>query len=67
MKKIALIPIDNRPVCYKLIKQIIGLSKEHQLFMPDISYMGGLKKNAQILKKGLYKTAEECYNDCDYL
>ena len=48
MKKIALIPIDNRPVCYKLIKQIIGLSKEHQLFMPDISYMGGLEKNAQI-------------------
>ncbi len=50
MKKIALIPIDNRPVCYKLPKQIAGLAKEYQLVLPDISLLGGLKKDAQIDK-----------------
>ena len=36
--QIALIPIDNRPVCYQL--------PEYTAKLPDISLMGNLKKNA---------------------
>ena len=46
MSNIALIPIDNRPVCYQLPKQIIGLDKGHNLFLPDINFLGNLNKNA---------------------
>ena len=48
MAKIAMIPIDNRPVCYTLPKQIIDLVKEHELFLPDRSLLGDLTKNADI-------------------
>ena len=48
MAKIALIPIDNRPVCYKLPKMIIDLAKEHEIIMPDIDLMGDLTKPANI-------------------
>ncbi len=46
MKKIALIPIDNRPVCYQLPQQIVSLSDEYKLFLPDRELMGGLVKSA---------------------
>ena len=40
--KIALIPIDNRPICYDLIKDILSIDNNIELFMPDIEYLGGL-------------------------
>ena len=46
MSKLALIPIDNRPVCYQLPKQIVNLEKENEIFMPDISLLGDLTRNA---------------------
>ena len=48
MPKIALIPIDNRPVCYTLPKQIVGLAKENQLLLPNRNLLGDLTKNANI-------------------
>ncbi|MBQ8887469.1 MAG: DUF4127 family protein [Candidatus Gastranaerophilales bacterium] len=48
MPKIALIPIDNRPVCYTLPKQIAELAKENELLLPDRSLLGSLTKNADI-------------------
>ena len=48
MSKIALIPIDNRPVCYQLPQQIISQAKEHSLFLPDIELLGDLTKSANI-------------------
>ena len=46
MSNIALIPIDNRPVCYQLPQQIIALSKENKLFLPKVNLLGDLNKNA---------------------
>jgi hypothetical protein len=46
MKKIALIPIDNRPVCYTLVEQIANIDKDIKLFMPDRELLGDLHKNA---------------------
>lgn len=46
MSKIALIPIDNRPVCYDLPMQILHQAKEHELILPDINLMGSLYNNA---------------------
>ncbi len=48
MSKIALIPIDNRPVCYQLPAQIVHQAKEHELVLPDINLMGSLYENADI-------------------
>ena len=48
--RIALIPIDNRPVCYQLPEYIVQLAKEHELIIPDISLMGDLNKSADIEK-----------------
>ena len=48
MPKIALIPIDNRPVCYTLPKQIVDLANEHELCLPDRSLLGDLTKNANV-------------------
>lgn len=46
--KIALIPIDNRPVCYSLPKQIIDCTNDYQLFLPERSLLGDLEKIADI-------------------
>ncbi len=48
MSKIALVPIDNRPVCYQLPRQIISQAKEHCILLPEIDLMGSLNKNANI-------------------
>ena len=48
MKKIAIVPIDNRPVCYELPKQIAMLDRNNEIYMPDKSMMGSLTKNADI-------------------
>lgn len=46
--KIAVIPIDNRPVCYDLIQQIAGIDGDLKLFLPDKKLLGGLRSNANI-------------------
>ena len=45
-KKIALIPIDNRPVCYELPKMITDISNDVELIMPNKEYLGSLSKSA---------------------
>ena len=44
--KICFIPIDNRPVCYNLAKDICALDSSIELFIPPREYLGGLKKHA---------------------
>ena len=39
---ICVLPIDNRPVCYSLIEDILACAKEHKLFLPPRSALGGL-------------------------
>ncbi len=48
MIKIALIPIDNRPICYDLIKDILAIDKNIKLYLPDISDLGGLVSMSNI-------------------
>lgn len=48
MKKIALLPIDNRPVCYTLLKDIASVNKNTELIMPERIYLGGLFEKANI-------------------
>ena len=40
--KIAVIPIDNRPICYDIISDVLSIDSSCELFMPDIKYLGGL-------------------------
>ena len=62
--KIAVIPIDNRPICYDLVKDILSVDKNIELFMPDIEYLAGLKKSANINK--IFEFLENLCNT-DYL
>jgi len=48
MKKIAIIPIDNRPVCYTLIEQIAKIDDDLKLFLPDRTMLGGLDFEADV-------------------
>lgn len=48
MKNIAVFPIDNRPVCYDLLKMIASLDKTNCVFTPDISLLGDLKNRANV-------------------
>ena len=48
MKKIALIPIDNRPICHGLIEQICAIDKNIELFLPERSLLGGLIESSDI-------------------
>ena len=48
MKKIALVPIDNRPICYDLVEDITGIDKDIKLYMPKIEDLGGLYTSANI-------------------
>ncbi len=50
--KICFIPIDNRPVCYNLAKEITKIDRNIELFIPPRDMLGGLTKNANIT--GLY-------------
>lgn len=47
---IAFIPIDNRPVCYTLAKQIADIDSSINLFMPDRDWLGDLTKYADTEK-----------------
>lgn len=46
--KICFVPIDNRPVCYNLAKDIAAIDKEIELLLPPREYLGDLKKNAKV-------------------
>ncbi len=48
MKKIALIPIDNRPICYSLIEEISAVNENLQVSLPDRNLLGGLYDMADI-------------------
>lgn len=50
--KICFIPIDNRPVCYNLAKEIARIDEDITLYIPPRKLLGDLKKNADIT--GLY-------------
>lgn len=46
--KIAFLPIDNRPVCYTLAKDITGIDREIEFFIPPRKLLGDLKRVADI-------------------
>lgn len=46
--RIALIPIDNRPVCYTLPKLIAEMDSSIELFLPERSLLGDLEKIAAV-------------------
>lgn len=46
--KLALIPIDNRPVCYNLVNDIASIDSDLQMFLPDKKLLGGLRSNADV-------------------
>lgn len=48
MKRIALIPIDNRPVCYQLPKMIASIDKDIELLLPPRNLLGGLTTSSDI-------------------
>lgn len=48
MIKIAVVPIDNRPICYDLIKDVLSTDKNIELFMPKLSYLGGLYTQSSV-------------------
>ena len=48
MKKIAIVPIDNRPICYNLISDICAQDEDIELFLPPREDLGGLIKPANI-------------------
>ena len=50
--KVCFIPIDNRPVCYNLAKDIAGIDCDTELLIPPRELLGGLTepaKNTEIL------------------
>lgn len=46
--KVALIPIDNRPVCYTLPLDIAAIDAEIELILPERKLLGDLKNKADI-------------------
>lgn len=46
--KICFIPIDNRPVCYSLAKDICAIDSDIELFIPPRDYLGDLTKPAKV-------------------
>lgn len=46
--KIAFLPIDNRPVCYTLAKDIAEIDREIEFFIPPRKLLGDLKRVADI-------------------
>ena len=45
--KICFIPIDNRPVCYNLVKDICAIDKSIELAIPPREWLGDLTKTAK--------------------
>lgn len=50
--KICFIPIDNRPVCYNLAKEIAKTDENITFYIPPRKLLGGLTKDADVV--GLY-------------
>ena len=48
--RICFIPIDNRPVCYNLPKDITACDSSIEFYIPPREILGGLNKNANIEK-----------------
>ena len=46
--KICFVPIDNRPVCYSLVKDIVSIDDSIEIYMPNRKFLGGLDKLANI-------------------
>lgn len=46
--RLALIPIDNRPVCYNLVNDIANIDNDLQVFLPDKKLLGGLRSHADV-------------------
>lgn len=46
--KIALVPIDNRPVCYNLPMDIASIDDSLELFLPEKRLLGGLYSQANV-------------------
>ncbi len=46
--KIAVIPIDNRPICYDLIQDVLSIDKSIELFLPELSTLGGLTNSSNV-------------------
>jgi len=42
MKRVAFIPLDNRPVCYDLAKNICDITSDFEILLPPLEYLGGL-------------------------
>lgn len=62
--KIAVVPIDNRPICYDIIKDVLAIDKKIKLFLPPIKYLGGLKTNSSV--NGIFEFLENL-KEVDYL
>ena len=56
--KIVFLPIDNRPVCYSLAKDIVAQDSSIELFLPPRNLLGSLTKNADVYE--LYKWLKSC-------
>ena len=61
--KLAFLPIDNRPVCYTLPKQIADIDKSIELFIPERKFLGDLAKSANI--NSLFEWLENLPDDID--
>ena len=48
--RICFIPIDNRPVCYSLPKDICAIDNDIELVLPPREYLGSLTKEADRTK-----------------
>ena len=59
--KICFIPIDNRPVCYNLAKDICAIDESIELFIPPREMLGDLTKTADI--EGLFAWLKELPQD----
>ena len=46
--KIAVVPIDNRPICYDLIQDTLSIDENIELFMPKIEFLGGLTTKSNV-------------------
>ena len=57
---ICVLPIDNRPVCYSLLLDIVNCTKEHTLSLPARDLLGGLTSKSNI--DGLYDYLQNIKN-----
>ena len=62
--KIAVIPIDNRPICYDLIDDVLAIDEKIKLFLPELKDLGGLTTQSNLDR--LFAFVENL-NNVDYL